>query len=180
MSGFRIVGQGLSAGRGYGRVAASQVWDVGDPLRVVGGLLSSSGGAELLVADVVVGFALEPAEGIRAGSRPADSAAPLAAGFDGVAERSYALISDPGLVLATSNFWLADNPGTTTAIADTDIGVLYQLSSTVGGPWGIEKKAANTTMVNARIVDILNQNGLSQREFGGTRTELVFVIASWQ
>lgn len=182
MSGFAFDQEPISAVRAYGPIGAAQTFDVGDPLIYTSGLLvtAPTDGTELILADDVAGFALEPAEGIRASSRPADNATPaLAAGFNGLSERTYARI-DSGVRLRTTvgNFWATGAAGTEEPIVAADIGLHRQIScENATNNWGVEDTAAAIgTDVVARLLEPINADGLPIRLFGGTGANWIFQV----
>jgi hypothetical protein len=182
MSGFAFDFEPIPAQRAAGPIGTSQTFDIGDPVMYTSGLLvtAPADGTEILVADGVVGFALEPAEGIRAGSRAADSAtAALAAGMNQSTNRTYAR-ANGGLRLRTtvSNFWATTAAGTEEPIVAADIGLRRQIScENATNNWGIEDTAGapGTDMV-AQLLEPINSDGLPIRLFGGTGANWIFNI----
>jgi hypothetical protein len=181
MPGFQIIGEPISAERGYGNIGASQIFDQGDPVMFTSGLLVTApvDGTELILTDDIAGFAIDPAEGLRAASRPVDSGtAALAAGFNGPTQRTYARI-DSGIRLRTRNFWATAAAGTAEPIVAADIGLHRQMSAvnTAGGAWGVEDTAAAIgTDYIARLIEPQNADGLPLGQYGGTGTFWTFTV----
>jgi hypothetical protein len=176
MSGFFFNGEGYETGaRSYGPVGAT-AFDIGDPLIYTAGLLVPHGDG-LLATATTVGFALEPDTGIRAASRPADSVTPaLAAGFNGVDERSFVETGAPGLTMMTRN--IANNGGAGTIVAPTaaDIGIVAEMVMATTVMWLERNTPTLATNLGAEIVDVLNANMLPIRAFGGTGVWVVFRV----
>ncbi len=160
-------------------LAATQTFLAGAPVRMVSNQLATSvaDGTEILVAECV-GFAIEPATGITAGSRATNTAN----GFGAVTndKRTYIPFSTPGLQIKTKNFWVTTAAGTL-AVPDTaNIGLTYQISAeSATNNWGVEETAAVAgTDLGAFIVDVLDANEVSIRVSGGTGVWVVFAPAT--
>jgi hypothetical protein len=179
MSGYNIMYEGIPANRAHGPIGSAQTFDVGDPLKWSSNTLVVASTSPLVNTECV-GFALEPAEGIRAGSRAADSGtAALAAGMNGPASRTYVPIAAPGLRLHTANVWADGAVGTFVAPVAADLGAAYEMTVS-SGTWGVEKGAMSGAELGAVIQSIWNSDGLPITYFGGTGASIVFTLGQTQ
>ncbi len=182
MSGISFHREPENADREFAPLAATQTYDIGDPVYVTGGQLTESPADETIVLDgELVGWALEPARGITAGSRAnnADN------GFGAATNQTRSYVpAKPGVLMETRNLWLdqAASPPTRTAITGALTGTLHQLVSAndAAAPtnWGLEDTAATeATDATMRVVAVLDDRG-NPVAGSAAGTRIVFEAAS--
>lgn len=174
MAGYEIHKEPDYAYRRTGPLAATQTYDVGDPVYFVAQQLTETPHAGVEIPDgEIVGLAAEPAAGTTAGSR----ATAVADGFGAVtnSERAYWPCHAPGLQVRTRNFY-ATTTATLTAPDADNIGHQYQMVGIAAtGMYGVEETAAVvTTHVGAMIDDVLDADMRPINESGGTGVWVVF------
>lgn len=158
--------QGISPRQIGGVLAASQVFDLYDPVGIVSDAIDEPprDGTEILVADLFIGFAAMAARGVDAASR---TGLTYGGGIEGGAttgsRRAFFPATDD-LLMRTRNHWATG--GTTREIpAGTARGLLREITfnSAAGfGVWGIENTAGVIgTDVVAEIMDVMDENYVS-------------------
>lgn len=139
MSGLVLHQEPEGAFRLAAPLGDAETFDHMDPVRLVSQQLSDAvlTTDTALLANGVVGFAMERAEGINATSRSTSTANGFGAAEN--SDRTYIPWDAPGLQIRTRNYWTT--AGTQIAKAGTLIGTIKHLSPFTGSIWGVDATA---------------------------------------
>jgi len=160
MSGIEFHKESASADRLAAPLGNSETFDYGDPVGLLDEQLSdtsSAANAELTILEII-GFALEPAEGIHAASR---TGATNGFGATENADRTYVPFDAAGLYLRTRNYWADGASGTDVAKNGALIGTLHGMIASSAGVYGLEVPVpTGGTDAEFLVVEVLDNDGI--------------------
>lgn len=174
MGGFRLYQSPHGPAVGSAPLAASQTFEIFDPVRLVSNQLATAPkDGSVVLDDEFIGFAATGARGILANSRTSGTgaleiASPKFFGDVGAAANTIREYIRPtqGLLMATQNYWTSAAGTAYASVGGTDLGAIHPIASAAAGQWGLCDIAMtagavvpNDVEVGARIVHVIDTDG---------------------